>query len=79
MNPQQERMAPVGTDKELSDLLDFSAGVRAGGARGLAWFPGVSQARLAPVAACLRVPSCGRTRLTCWRSARIAFLPRQPD
>ncbi|XP_067412015.1 transcription factor 12 isoform X11 [Emydura macquarii macquarii] len=25
MNPQQQRMAAIGTDKELSDLLDFSA------------------------------------------------------
>lgn len=25
MNEQQQRMAAVGTDKELSDLLDFSA------------------------------------------------------
>ncbi|XP_066490857.1 transcription factor 12 isoform X4 [Tiliqua scincoides] len=25
MNPQQQRMAVIGTDKELSDLLDFSA------------------------------------------------------
>lgn len=25
MNSQQQRMAAIGTDKELSDLLDFSA------------------------------------------------------
>lgn len=25
MNPQQQRLAAIGTDKELSDLLDFSA------------------------------------------------------
>lgn len=25
MNEQQQRMAAVGTDKELNDLLDFSA------------------------------------------------------
>ncbi|XP_010715567.1 transcription factor 12-like [Meleagris gallopavo] len=25
MNAQQQRMAAIGTDKELSDLLDFSA------------------------------------------------------
>lgn len=34
MNQQQQRMAAVGTDKELSDLLDFSMvseGARRGG------------------------------------------------
>ncbi|XP_010078083.1 PREDICTED: transcription factor 12-like, partial [Pterocles gutturalis] len=35
MNSQQQRMAAIGTDKELSDLLDFSAvGDSAGSARG---------------------------------------------
>lgn len=37
MNQQQQRMAAVGTDKELSDLLDFSMvseGARRGGGGG---------------------------------------------
>lgn len=38
MNAQQQRMAAIGTDKELSDLLDFSA-VRSAGtwARAAGW------------------------------------------
>lgn len=35
MNAQQQRMAAIGTDKELSDLLDFSAVRTAGACVGL--------------------------------------------
>lgn len=34
MNQQQQRMAAVGTDKELSDLLDFSMVSARPGGRG---------------------------------------------
>ena len=37
MSEQQQRMAAVGTDKELSDLLDFSAVKRVGERSGWFW------------------------------------------
>lgn len=40
MNSQQQRMAAIGTDKELSDLLDFSAVGSCPGAAGRRGRPG---------------------------------------